>query len=216
MADETNIQRVLIWSSWLRLSHWLMAIAVLLLAATGWLIKMTPSVANAASDYHYLLAIPLTIGLGLRAWLLLADKGVGHWSRLVPEARERRAYKPLILFYVSFGRMPLPKWYAQNPLWKPVYIVILFVLLLQILTGMNSVEHPVVLGFYLPQLHDIFASIILAFTAAHIIAVVLHDYKGTASDISAMVHGHRIFVVDKPESQEQQAEQPIIFKPYKK
>ncbi len=202
MADNniSNIQRILIWSSWLRLAHWLIAVAVLLLAVTGWLIETSPGVANAASDYHYLLATLLIAGLLLRVELLFFGKDAGHWQKLLPEAKERPAYKEMFFFYLSFGKMSLPKWYAHNPLWKLAYLFVFIILLLQILTGMSRNEHPIVLGFYLPGVHEFLASIILGFTVLHIIAVIFHDLKGTASDISAMINGHKIFVIQKPES----------------
>ena len=203
MAENIkNIQRVLIWSSWLRLAHWLMATAVLLLAATGWLIQMSPSVANAASDYHYIFATLLIGGLVLRAGLLFYDKGVSHWKKLLPEKQELQSYKKMFIFYLSLGKMPLPKWYAHNPLWKPIYILVFIVLLMQVLTGMNRNAFPVVLGFYLPSVHEFLASIILGFTALHLVTVVLHDFKGTASDVSAMINGHKVFVIQKQENPE--------------
>jgi len=212
----SNIQRILVWSSWLRLAHWLMAIAVLLLAATGWLIEMTPSVASTASDYHYILATLLIGGLMLRVALLFFDKGTGHWQKLLPEAKERPAYKQMFLFYLSFGKMSLPKWYAHNPIWKLVYFLIFIVLFLQILTGMNRDAHPIVLGLYLPGVHEFLASIILGFTVLHIVAVVLHDLKGTTSDVSAMINGHKIFVVQKHESPENPVVHPVSLDQLKK
>lgn len=184
----------------MRLAHWLLALAVILLSITGWLVDTTPSVANAASDYHYLFAMLLIGGLVLRVWLLFFDKGVGHWKKLLPAANERQAYKQMLLFYLSFGKMPLAKWHAHNPLWKLVYLLFFVVLMLQILTGINQEAHPLVLGFYLPGVHEFIASIITGFMVLHVIAVVLHDLKGTASDISAMINGYKIFIIHKPEN----------------
>jgi Ni/Fe-hydrogenase 1 B-type cytochrome subunit len=65
---------------------------------------------------------------------------------------------------------------------------------------MNRNEFPVVLGFYLPSVHEFLASIILGFTVLHLVTVVLHDFKGTASDISAMINGYKVFVIQKQES----------------
>jgi len=194
-----------------------MAIAVLLLAMTGWLMQVAPSVAIAASDYHYLVAVLLTVGLLLRIWLLFYDKGTGHWSKLIPEVRDRRMFKEMLLFYASFGKRPQPKWYAHNPLWKLVYVFVFIVLLLLILTGAARDDFPVVFGFFLPDIHGFLATTILGFVVLHIAAVVLHDYKGDASDVSSMINGHRIFVADKqPEFPSDLKEQPITFKPMKK
>ncbi|MEE9320428.1 MAG: cytochrome b/b6 domain-containing protein [Granulosicoccus sp.] len=212
-----NIQRVLIWQPWLRVAHWLLAFSVVLLAMTGWLMQMAPSMAIAASEYHYLLASVLTVGLLLRIWLLFSDKGTGHWSKLIPEVKDRRTIKKMLLFYASFGKRPQPKWYAHNPLWKLVYVFVFILLLLLILTGAAREDFPVMFGFFLPDIHGFLATTILVFVILHIIAVVLHDYKGDASDVSSMINGHRIFVADKQsEFPSDLKEQPITFKPIKK
>ena len=52
------------------------------------------------------------------------------------------------------------------------------------------------LGFYLPSVHDFWAKVIMVFSCLHVIYVVLQDAKGTASDVSAMINGHRIFIVE--------------------
>jgi hypothetical protein len=44
--------------------------------------------------------------------------------------------------------------------------------------------------------HDFWAPVILGFSCLHVVTVVLHDAKGTASDVSAMINGHRIFIIE--------------------
>jgi Ni/Fe-hydrogenase 1 B-type cytochrome subunit len=212
----SSLRRVLIWSGWLRASHWLIATSVILLAFTGWLTDSTPSVAAAASDYHYLFATVLIIGLVLRLWLLFFDNAIGHWRKLIPSIGERGAFKQMFLFYFSLGKMSLPNWYAHNPLWKLAYLILFLVLFLQVMTGMYRDEYPIVLGVYLPEVHGVLASVILLFTGLHIIAVVLHDLKGTASDISALINGHKIFVINKPKNSQGVSEHPISLKQLRK
>ena len=211
-----NIQRVLIWSGWLRASHWLIAMSVALLAFTGWLVDSAPSLATAASDYHYLFATVLIVGLVLRIWLLFFDSAIGHWRKLIPSIKERGTFKQMFLFYFSLGKMSLPNWYAHNPLWKLVYLILFLLLFLQVVIGMYRSEYPIVLGFYLPKVHGVLASVILLFAGSHIAAVVLHDLKGTASDISALINGHKIFVINKPESQQEVSEHPISLEQLRK
>jgi len=86
------------------------------------------------------------------------------------------------------------KWYAHNPLWAPVYLLVLIILVVQTLTGLLMETHTVMWGFYLPSVHDVWSTVILVFACLHVIAVVLHDAKGTAADVSAMINGHRIFI----------------------
>lgn len=179
----------------MRLSHWGMALSVLALMATGWLLQFTTGVAQAAIDFHYMAGAILAMALILRFGLLFRDKGAGQWRSLIPSTSQLSAIRDMLRFYLSFGKAPLPGWYAHNPLWIPLYLAVLVILAIQSLTGFFMDGQPVIAGFYLPEIHDICASIIWGFVILHLIAVFLHDLKGTGSDVSAMINGHRIFII---------------------
>jgi Ni/Fe-hydrogenase 1 B-type cytochrome subunit len=179
----------------MRLAHWLIALSVIALMATGWLVKLAPGVADSASEYHDLASLGLTLGLILRLWLFFFGTGPAHWMALLPVRADLHKIGMTLRFYSTLGKSPQPNWYAHNPLWAPVYILILVVLVLQTVSGLLMEAYPVVWGFYLPSVHDFWAPVILVFVCLHITAVVLHDAKGTAADVSAMINGHRIFIV---------------------
>lgn len=200
----------------MRLAHWLIALSVIVLMATGWLVKMTPSVAESASEYHELASIGLTLGLILRLWLLFFGPAPAHWKTLIPKRADVQKMGMMLRFYMTGGKALLPKWYAHNPLWAPVYLIILAILVLQALTGLLMEAHPLMWGFYLPSVHDFWAPVILVFTIAHVIAVVLHDVKGTAADVSAMINGHRVFIVEEADSQHTQNIQTVSLDQIKK
>ncbi len=180
----------------MRLAHALIGLSVIVLIATGWLMKLAPGIAESASEYHDLASIGLTLGLLLRVRLFFTGKGPAHWKALLPGQADLHKVAMTLRFYATMGKSPLPKWYAHNPLWAPVYLFILLILVLQTLTGLLMEVWPVIGGFYLPSVHDFWALVILGFSCLHIITVVFHDAKGTASDVSAMINGHRIFMVE--------------------
>ena len=195
-----SVQRIPVWSQWMRLSHWAIAISVMTLIATGWLIGNTPTVAEGAADLHGIAASVLMAGLVLRIWLLFTDKGAGGWEALVPSRGSLPAMKQMLMFYFTLGKAPLPNWFGQNPLWVPVYAITYLLLLVLALTGLFMQEHPLVAGLYLPGIHEHFAAIVTGVTVVHVITAVLHDIKGEGSDVSAMLNGHKLFRTDKPES----------------
>jgi len=133
MKTET-LHRREIWSKWLRLSHWTLALSTLALMATGWLIHHTPSVAQAAADWHYIAGSIFTLGLALRIWVLFSDKRMGHWRFLLPDLEPKKMLQ-MLKFYLSFGKATLPRWYAHNPLWLPIYLVLLLLMVLAAFTG---------------------------------------------------------------------------------
>ncbi len=199
--NET-VQRHLVWRGWLRLAHWSMAAGTLALLFTGWLIANAPSVADHAVQDHYLAAYLLLGGLGLRLWLLLRGGEVERFKTLLPDLTRTHVMKDMVRFYISFGRMPLPRWYAHNPLWGPVYLLLLLALVMVAATGFAQQQWPIVYGFYLPSMHRWWADAIGLFVIAHLLAVVLHDWKGTACDVSAMLSGYRIFVIKRIDPEE--------------
>ncbi len=195
-----SLQRKYIWPGPLRLGHWIMAITVTGLLASGWLMQNVAHIFQAALDFHYIFAYVLCFALGLRLYLLIgASPSAASWHDLVPRTQDLNKALAMLRFYVSLGRTPLPHWYAHSPLWAPIYLLLLFILLLQILTGfLIGTEHHVIL-VNLYSLHHIGATFIAFFTITHIVTVFLHDLEAGSSDISGMIHGYRIFTLEKPE-----------------
>ena len=195
MAEQ--IRRVPVWSGWLRVAHWALAGATLLMLVTGWLIANAPTVAAEAAEVHYLGAAVLVFGLALRLFLGFAGKGAERLEHLVPKPSEMTGLRNSALFYLSLGKAPLPNWYAHNPLWKPVYLLLLLLLALQALVGWLMPDMPLLWRFYLPHVHQVLATLIVIVVVAHVYSVVLQDAKGAATDISAMINGYRHFNVDR-------------------
>ncbi|MEJ2321747.1 MAG: cytochrome b/b6 domain-containing protein [Gammaproteobacteria bacterium] len=205
-----EFQRVRVWSLWMRLAHWSIALSVLTLMATGWLVANAPSVAAGASDLHAYAASILMAGLALRIWLLFADMGVGGWEALVPARSSLPAVKQMLMFYCTLGKAPLPNWYGQNPLWVPLYALLYLLLIVMVVTGILMSGTPLLAGFYLPGIHRAFASIIAGMTIAHVIAVVLHDIRGQRGDVSAMLNGTKLFETQNPDFPELPRQAPGV------
>ncbi len=212
MSDE--IKRVTVWGGWLRLSHLLIGLPTLMLLATGKLIQNSPMLATDAADIHYYAAGFMAIGLLIRVVLMFIGQANERIGNLIPKASELRLIGETARFYALLGKAPLPRWYAQNPLWKPIYLAVYLILLLQIATGLLIPKDALFMGFYTPSVHLFWADLLLLFTLLHIVCVVWHDYKGGGSDISAIINGVKTFTIDRPASN-QNGEPPINFKPLK-
>jgi len=195
-----TLQQKYIWTGQLRFSHWIMAIAVVGLLVTGWLQQHVVQYFQIALDYHYILAYTLVLAVGLRLYLLVSSPAsASSWRDFVPNRHSMKQAIAMLRFYVSFGRSPLPHWYAHSPLWGPVYLFIFLLLLIQILSGflIGAGHHTLYINLY--TLHHGASTSIAVFTLLHIISVFLHDLKAGTSDISAMIHGYRVFKIEKPD-----------------
>jgi Ni/Fe-hydrogenase 1 B-type cytochrome subunit len=194
--DEPVIKRVLVWGGWLRLSHACAGLSVLVLLFTGWLIAESPSLAESALEVHYLASGFLVFGLVVRIVLMFAGMEHERLHGLFPASSELYAMAGTFRFYISLGRSPMPGWYAQNPLWKPVYLVIYLALIILVISGALMPDVSLMLGFYLPSVHAFWSQLVFWFTVLHIASVVMHDYRNQTTDISAMVNGYRLFLID--------------------
>jgi len=192
----TEIRRVLIWSGWLRVSHWSIALSTLVLLFSGWLIGNSPMQADIALEYHYLAVSVLVFGLVLRMAIFFKGKNHERLGALFPEASELRVIRQTLVFYLSLGRQPMPNWYAHNPLWKIIYVFWYLALLLLLGSGALMADDAVVLGFYLPSVHGFWAAIVFWFTILHLISLFAHDYYAKSTDMSAMINGYRLFEVE--------------------
>lgn len=195
--NNRGIQRIPVWSRALRIAHWLMAAAVLMLIVTGWRMSGDPLLSYSLLEDHYLAAAFLIPAMLLRLYLLFFGKGSDHISDCEPDMNRLRGAAAVLKYYFSLGRSPLPNWYAHNPLWGPIYLMLFLFLLFQIISGAFQQSHPLVGRINLHDVHIIGAYVITGFAMLHILAVFLHDLGGNGSDISAMVNGHRIFILGK-------------------
>lgn len=187
-----NIRYTYVWSTWIRLSHWIIAAGTLFQLASAGALKLDSAHYSFWLDWHLISGQILVMALALRV-VLLFFPGSSHWRALLPDKTQRQAMLQMLKFYLSLARFPLPNWYAHNPLWMPLYVVFYIVLAGALISGL--LYNATYLVFDLPMflLHQTLANLIGIFCLFHIITVFLHDLKGKGACISAMVNGHRYF-----------------------
>lgn len=187
-----------VWSLPLRLCHWGLALAVMVGLATGWLMTWAPERAAGVLEIHYLAAALLTAALVARLGLLAAGRGSDRLRELLPNRHRLRQALAVLRSYLTLGKLPLPRWYAHNPLWAPLYLLLFVVLGIQILTGALLLEQITLIGtLRVRALHALGHELLLGFVLLHLAAVFFHDAKGAhQADLSAMVNGHRLFGIE--------------------
>ncbi len=190
--QQENIRYVLVWSGWLRLSHWLIAAGILFQITSAWAIGHNNADYTFWLDWHLITGQIILVALALRV-VLFFFPGSSSWRAFIPEKSQLQAMLQMIKFYLSLTRFPLPNWYAHNPLWLPFYLLMFFVLAACLVTGLLHDSPEIIFGFTMVKLHSALASMIIIFSIAHIASVFLHDLKGKGAFISAMVNGHRYF-----------------------
>lgn len=191
MAESASYTRARVWSGLLRLSHWLMALLVFGLLFTAWLLDMAPTLEAAASDYHLMMGQSLIFVLALRLYLFFFGKGTDHWRDCLTGSF--RDIKPMLVFYLTWGAVEMPRWFGHNRLWGPIYLVFYALLVLAVISGLLIDSSVRLAGVHPQDIHAAFSTLILMFILFHLVAVIMHDLKGGQSDISAMIHGDKLF-----------------------
>jgi len=196
--QQENIRYILVWSGWLRLSHWLIAAGVLFQILSAWAIKLDEINYEFWLDWHLISGQVILITLALRLLLLFipvsaSQPGSSNWRAFIPERSQLQAMVQMIKFYLSLARFPLPNWYAHNPIWVPVYPILFLILAGCSITGVLYNSSHVFLQQSMFELHGALAGLIIIFSIFHITTAFLHDLKGKGAFISAMINGYRYF-----------------------
>lgn len=194
MQQET-IRHVLVWSGWVRLTHWLIAGGVLFQFASAWAIGLGAADYDFWRDWHMISGQLLLVAVVGRLILLFMLPDSGSWRALLPDRAQLEGLMQMVRFYLSFARFPLPNWYAHNPFWRQLYPLLWLVLIICGVTGLVYNAPYTALGVSMFKLHGWLASVILVFTVAHLLTVFLHDLKGKGASISGIISGYRYFHV---------------------
>jgi Ni/Fe-hydrogenase 1 B-type cytochrome subunit len=208
---ETEIRRLPVWGKTLRLCHWGLALSVLVLLFSGWLIRWVPERTDSLDEVHFLAAALAIATLLIRLWLLFAGKGTSTLSHLLPNRHSLGQAWAVLRSYLTLGKIRLPKWYAHNPLWAPLYLLLFLVLLIQAGSGLLLLNQITLLGeLSLRQVHANGYYLIAGFTLLHILASFFHDAGGDGSDISAMISGQRVFIIENSSGSTPPADNMVV------
>ena len=198
-----EIKRLPVWSGWLRLSHWVMTCAVLVLMFSGWLLHRAPELASWTLDAHYYAGALLLTAFLIRIYLLFFGSGSDLLASCTLDRHKFKQALAVLGSYMTLCKVPLPKWYAHNPLWGPLYLLFFVLIAMQITSGLLLMNHITLIGdTSVRGLHLFGFQLTLGFSLLHILAVFVHDLKGTGSDVSAMISGQRIFVLEPQPTQQ--------------
>jgi len=211
------VERVYIWELPVRLTHWLIFFAVIVLSATGYYIGHPfISVAGPARDHfvmgtmrvvHLYSAIVFTLSVLVRIYWMFVGNAYARLTQLVPLSVERfRSFWEAAMFY-SFMRRNAEECAGHNALAGSSYAMIYGVYLLMTATGLAlytvdaSLNSPFqVFSFLIPLfdglqmarlIHHIGMWIVLMFAVAHIYFVLLASLAERIGTFDSIVSGYK-------------------------
>lgn len=144
-AAEAQLVRVYVWDLPVRLTHWLLALSITVLAITGFYIGhpfiIAPDpvgqefVMGTVLAIHFFAAIVFSLSeISRIVWMFVGNR-YARWDQLVPTNKNRwKKTWEWLKFYVLF-RAVTPRFVGHNPLAGLTYAVVYVVLILNALTG---------------------------------------------------------------------------------
>ena len=142
---RTALQRTYVWDLVVRLTHWLIAGSLVVLAVTGiyigdpFIISAGPAgehfVMGTMKVIHFYGSIVFTLAVLSRLLWLFVGSPNARWRNFIPvTAERRRALRETFLFYVFVRKRPPPST-GHNPLAGLAYVAVFVLYLVMIITG---------------------------------------------------------------------------------
>ncbi len=194
----SDIRYLPIYSLQQRITHWLIAAGFGFEWLSAWLVDHSDVDPLVWSDWHLMAGQALLLVLAWRL-LLFFLAGSGHWRFFIPTREQRHIVRDTLRFYASLGKTPLPDWYAFNPVWQPIYLLMILLAVVTVISGFFHSGLPFVGNLSTADLHAGASSLLLWLALAHIAFAVWHDARGRGAQISGMLNGHKYFHIGEPE-----------------
>ncbi len=216
-AEEICLAKVYVWELPVRLTHWLIATSIAVLAVTGFFIG-NPSLVSpgqAGNQFvmgytrlvHFYAAIVFTLSVLARiTWMFVGNK-YSAWDKFIPARRVRRkGLLPTFKFYSFLLRKP-PGFVGHNPLAGLTYCFVFLLYLGTICTGLAMysasahVDSPLrFFSFLIPifgglqsarWIHHVIMWLLLGFAAHHVYSAVLMSTIEANATIESIFSGFK-------------------------
>jgi Ni/Fe-hydrogenase 1 B-type cytochrome subunit len=209
-AAEERV-RLYVWEVPVRISHWVLAGSIVVLALTGFYIAnpfLAPPSGPIMTDVrtiHLLAAVALLLsGLLRTIWLLVGNR-YARWSAFIPTNRRQLTEIFRQAGYYAFLRKEIPKVLGHNQLAASAYLVLFVLLVVETLTGfvlygVLGIEPAATLFAWIRELvglqtlrllHHLAMWGILAIAVFHVYSCVLVDNIEKNGLLSSIISGYK-------------------------
>lgn len=222
-AGETAVERVYVWEWPVRLAHWLIVGATLVLVVTGIYIgnPFLPVAGEASRHFvmgtmksiHFVAGLVFAVAVLCRLLWMFAGNPYARWRAFVPVTKERLQGMLRTAAFYAFIRRDAPAYVGHNPLAGILYALVYGLCLLLIATGLalasagahvNSMLAsfqfliPLCGGLQMARLlHHVAMWLILGFAAHHVWSAFLIGTVERSSLIDSIFSGYKVVSRDK-------------------
>ena len=219
--DKFTSKIIYVWQLPVRLTHWVNAVAIIALSATGLYIA-SPYLVSAGFTMRWAQALHLLFGciflssVAFRVyWSFHGNRWASYRAFFPVFTSEGRAAMRRALFYYLFVRRKLPGGIGHNALAAQTYTLVFAFFVIEIVTGFTMLSYnwggawSVAFGWIfrivpaqnVHLIHYIAMWMLLGFVVHHIYSATLFDVESREGEISSIVSGYKtvsFLDTDKP------------------
>jgi Ni/Fe-hydrogenase 1 B-type cytochrome subunit len=208
---------IYVWELPVRITHWLIVLSIVMLAATGlyihspYLVPSTPVEASTLMAtvrfWHELFAIVFSLSVAVRFYWGFVGNSFSSWRQIIPHRREQFYWlREMGRYYGFLRRHPVP-YTGHNHLAGLAYTVVSIGLFAQVLTGlllfgwiMQSGPFHALFGWgnavpggiqVVRMLHNLLTFLFLAFMIHHVYSAILVDVEERNGVLSSIFTGYK-------------------------
>ena len=211
-------QPIYVWEIPVRVTHWLIVISIMVLAATGLYIHspyLVPSNPVEASSrmadvrfWHEIFAIVFSLSVAVRFYWGFVGNSFSSWRQIIPHRREQFHWmREMVRYYAGRRRHPVP-YTGHNHLAGLAYTIVSVGLFTQVLTGlllfgwiMQAGPFHTLFGWGnafplggiqgVRFLHNVLTFLFIAFMIHHVYSAILIDIEERNGVLSSMFSGYK-------------------------
>ncbi len=222
--EHKVMRRVYVFSSPLRIFHWLNALSIVALIATGFIMANPPAIQQsheASFGYwfgtvrfiHFAAAYIFTAAFVFRIYLMFNGNEFERWHNFIPiKGKFFKELWEVIKIDVLLKKNKLHFVIGHNAMAGFSYMVLFIFMLIMILTGfamyanMSTAFFPQMFNWVTSLLggdimvrifHHVSMWVFILFTIVHVYLVLYHDYVEGHGETSSMVGGWKFLEKDK-------------------
>jgi Ni/Fe-hydrogenase 1 B-type cytochrome subunit len=217
IVNPSEIVRVYVWEAPVRITHWLIALSIMVLSVTGFYIGRpfvtVPGQAGASfvmgwmKVVHTYAAYVFIVSVLARVCWMFTGNRYSHWDKFIPVHRSRiHGFWPTIKFYLFALRKP-PGFVGHNPVAGATYTLVFGLYFLAIATGLMlrgasadadsflrwfSSWSPLVGGLYMARwIHHAVMWLLLGFAVHHVYSSVLMSTVEANATVESIFSGYK-------------------------
>lgn len=210
------LRRVFVWQLPVRVYHWLNALSILVLIATGLLIGNPPVILTGGEAYgnywfgtvrflHFAAAYVFFFNFIFRLYWGFVGNRYADWKNFIPHSKAfLREMWQVIRIDILLAKDKEHMAVGHNPLAGFIYFLTFLAFLLQVFTGFGlyaAMSDSFIAGlfawvpaffggdFALRQWHHVATWFFILFTIVHVYLVFYHDYVEGRGELSSMAGG---------------------------